>query len=58
MLRIGFRDDGGYVLLNLSMYPIIDFADGKAYFTDDDGKGYRIPIDRLVSIEIPNWWYE
>ena len=58
MLKVAFRDEGGYVLLALNTYPVIDFVDGKAYMTDDDGKDYTVPIDRLVSIEIPNWWYE
>ena len=47
---IAFRDEEGYVEIKLTEYPSVDFCDGNAYITDDNGKDYIVRMDRLVLV--------
>lgn len=47
-MKVAYRDEIGYIEMELTEYPSVDFVDGKAYITDDDGRDYIIPMERLV----------
>ena len=49
-MKVAFRDEGGYVEVEVTEYPSVDFVNGVAYITDDDGNDYMIPAKELVWI--------
>lgn len=48
-MQIVYRDDLGYIEVTLPDDEIIDFCDGKAYFTDGN-KDYEIAITAIARI--------
>ena len=49
-MTITFRDSIGYVSVTLEPGTVIDFFDGKAYFTDGNDRDYTIMAADVVSI--------
>lgn len=47
-MKVAYRDEIGYIEMELTEYPSVDFVDGKAYITDDNGRDYIISMDKLV----------
>ena len=50
-MNITFRDNGGYVTVEIDRQYGVSFCDGLAYFTDADGNDYEIPMAHLMAIE-------
>lgn len=48
-MYIVFSDEGGLVLAQLDEYGV-SFCDGRAYFSTEDGKEYRVDISAIREI--------
>ena len=49
-MKISYRDELGIIVVNVDNTNGIMFLDGHAYFTDTDGRDYKIPVSALVMI--------
>lgn len=50
-MNITFRDEVGYITVEIDRQYGVSFCDGLAYFTDTDGNDYEIPTAHLMAIE-------
>jgi len=49
-MTIIYRDDLGYVEIEIPETEVIDFLDGNVYFADCNGNDYVIPMSAIVRI--------
>ena len=48
-MTITFCDEIGIVMVEVDSFGV-NFLDGKAFFSDIDGKDYEVPVTDLISI--------
>lgn len=48
---VAYQDELGFVSVQIDGEHGIVFADGRAYFTDENGKDYKVNAEHLISIE-------
>lgn len=49
-MNITYRDEVGYITVEVDIEYGVSFCDGTAYFTDTNGNDYEIPMAHLMSI--------
>lgn len=49
-MKLSYRDNLGIIVVSIDRTNGIAFLGGYAYFTDTDGRDYKIPVDSLIMI--------